>query len=214
VDNIVVALGHRDRVCRIDLLVTGGSQWDKVLAAMRVPFPALTDLLLRCEDVSVPVIPDTFLGGSAPRLQYLEMECIPFPGIPILLLSVTNLVCLHLHDIPHSGYISPEAMATCLSVLTSLDSLSLEFLSSRSRPDRESRRPHPMTHSILPDLTSFRFKGVSEYLDDLVARIDAPRLHDLFINFLHQINSDTLHLVQFISRTPRFEEPNQVIVGF
>jgi hypothetical protein len=36
----------------------------------------------------------------------------------------------------------------------------------------------------------------------------------LFINFLHQINSDTPHLVQFISRTPRFEEPNQVIVGF
>jgi hypothetical protein len=156
VDNIVVALGHSDRVCQIRLLITGRLQWDKVLAAMQVPFPALTDLLLVCHrGEPAPVIPDTFLGGSAPRLRHLEMECIPFPGIvPNLLLSATHLVTLDLSGIHHSGHISPEAMATCLSVLTRLRTLSLsfsvEFLYSRSR-----RRPPPMTRSILPDLTCF-----------------------------------------------------------
>ncbi|KAF8495466.1 hypothetical protein F5888DRAFT_1711063 [Russula emetica] len=105
-------------------------------------------------------------------------------------------------------------MATCLSVLTSLDTLSLSFLSSRSRPDRENRRPPPMTRSILPNLTTFWFEGASEYLEDLVPRIDTPQLHKLFITFFHQRNFDTPHLVQFISRTPRFEEPNEAHVSF
>ena len=214
VDNILVALGHRDRVFRIDLLVNLGFQWNAVLAAMQVPFPALTDLLIQSRDHAAPVIPDTFLGGSAPSLRYLELEYISFPGIPKLLLSATHLVYLYLHHIPNSGYISPEAIVTCLSVLTSLDTFSLRFKSSQSRPDRESQRPPPITRSILPDLTTFCFKGVSEYLEDLVARIDAPRLHNVSITFLHQIHSDTPHLVQFIHRTPRFEEPNKAIVRF
>jgi hypothetical protein len=74
-DNIVAALGHRDRVSRIDLLLVNGSlQWDKVLAAMQVPFPALTALLLQREREyePAPVIPDTFLGGAAPSLQHLD----------------------------------------------------------------------------------------------------------------------------------------------
>ena len=216
VDGIVTALGHRDRVFRIDLLVNEGSQWDKVLATMQVPFPALTDLLLQCEDETAPAIPDTFLGGSAPRLRHLELECISFPGIPNLLLSATHLVYLYLHYIPHSGsgYISPEAMVTCLSVLTRLDTLSLKFQPSQSRPDRRNRRLPPITRFLLPDLTRFSFKGPSEYLEHLVAQIDAPRLHNISITFLHQVNSDIPHLVQFINRTPSFEEPNEAIVGF
>jgi hypothetical protein len=216
VDNIVVALGHSDRVCRIDLLVNGDFQWDKVLAAIQVPFPALTDLQLSSHvshDETVSVTSDTF-GGSAPRLRNLRMGRISFPGIPNLLLSATHLVDLYLYHIPHSGYFSPEAMATCLSVLTSLKTLYLDFLSFRSRPNRKSRRPPPMTRSILPDLTRFWFKGVSEYLEVLVAQIDAPRLDKLFITLLYQINFDTPHLVQFISRTPRLEEPNLAMVGF
>jgi hypothetical protein len=210
-DNIVIAPGYSDRVCRIDLQINGRLQWDKVLAAMQVPFPALTHLLLRCHD-NPPVIPDTFLGGSAPRLEYLRVEYIPFPGIPKILSSATHLVDLCLIYIPPSGYISPEAMVTCLSVLTSLDTFTLGFLSSQSRPDKESRRPPPMTRSLLPDLTRLYFEGASEYLDDLVARIDAPRLDDLSMDFLQRGNFDTPHLVQFISRTPRFREPSEARV--
>jgi hypothetical protein len=65
-----------------------------------------------------------------------------------------------------------------------------------------------MTRSILPNLNRFWFKGTSEYLEDLIAWIDAPRLLNLSISFFDQMNFDTPHLVQFISRTPGFEEPN------
>ena len=182
---------------------------------MQVPFPALTHLRLRYDREPEPVIPDTFLGGSsqsAPRLQYLRMEGIPFPGIPNLLLSVTHLVDLYLHQIPHSGYISPEAMANCLSVLINLDTLSLGFLSPQSRPNMESQHPPPITWHILPGLTTIYFTGASEYLDDLVGRIDAPRLEYLSITFFFQLNFDTPHLAQFISRTPRLQEPNEIDV--
>ena len=55
-DNIVVAPGYRDRVCRIDLRINGRLQCYKVLAAMQAPFPALTHLLLRCHDNPPAVI--------------------------------------------------------------------------------------------------------------------------------------------------------------
>ena len=202
VDDIVFALGHSDRICRIWLLISGREQWDKVLAAMQVPFPALTDLALLChQGGAAPVIPDNFLGGSAPCLRFFEIHSVSFPGTPGLLLSSTHLVELHLVNIPHSGYISSEAMATCLSVLTRLRILHLESLPFRSRPDRGSRRPPPITRSNLPNLTWLWFKGASEYLDDLVAQIDAPRLHHLFITFpIGQMNFDTPNLVQFIMK--------------
>ena len=213
VDNIVFALGHSDRVCRINLRINRRSKWDKVLAAMQVPFPALTDLLLQSEGDLASHIPDNFLGGFAPRLQYLNIDRILFPGIPNLLLSATHLVDLDLSYVPHSGYILPEAMATCLSALTSLDTFSLGFVSFQSRPDRESRHPPLITRSVLPDLTTICFQGAGEYLDDLVARIDAPRLCHLSITFLHQRNFDTPHLVQLISRTPMLRELNEAHVN-
>ena len=80
-----------------------------------------------------------------------------------------------LQNIPHSGYISPEAMATCLSMLTSSSNhFRLEFESPHSCPDQESRRPPPPTRFILPALRTFLFKGVNEYLEEFMARIDAP----------------------------------------
>jgi hypothetical protein len=133
------------------------------------------------------------------------LVAVPFPGLPKLLLSAaTHLVNLHLHGIPHSGYISPEAMATCLSMLTNLESLELEFESPQSCPERENNRrsPPPPTRSVLPALTFFRFKGVNEYLEDLVSCIDSPRLYHLSTTFFNDIDFNTPELNQFISRTP------------
>src|ERR1700679_2614780 len=46
------------------------------------------------------------------------------------------------------------------------------------------------------------FKGASEYLEAIVARIDAPRLNELHMTFFNQIIFDTPQLFQFISRRP------------
>ncbi len=106
-----------------------------------------------------PIVPESFLGGSAPRLRRLSLNHTPFPGLPNLLLSATHLVDLHLWRIPNSGYFTPEAIVTGLSTSTSLKVLWLGFESPLSRPKRERRRPPPLTRSILPALTRFRFKG-------------------------------------------------------
>jgi hypothetical protein len=105
-------------------------------------------------------------------------------------------------------------MVTGLPMLTSLETLSLQFQSPRSHPDWEGRHSPPTTRSVLPNLTYFRFKGVSEYLEDLVARIDAPQLNGLDVTFFNQIDFDTPQLAQFISRTPAFKALNEASVFF
>ena len=202
-DNIVAALKCTDRVHQIELRIIRKSDLDIFLAAMQQPFPELTSLRLWSIDGTVAVVPDSFLCGSVPLLEGLYLSGITFPGLPKLLLSATHLVSLFLINIPHSGYISPDGMVAALSTLTSLVTLLLKFESPRSCPDRASRRPPPSTRSVLPVLKSFWFKGVSEYLDDLVACIDAPQLNKLEISFFNDIVFDTPQLVRFISLTAK-----------
>jgi hypothetical protein len=212
-DDIIAVLERSDRVVKINLYNLDDSESENVLAAMQVPFPGLTFLVLHSTYGRASALPDSFLGGSIPRLQFLLLNHIPFPGLSKLLLCATHLVTLYLYNIPHSGYIPPEVMVTALSALTRLDYLRLEFESPRSRPDWASRCPPPPTRSVLPVLGRFRFKGACEYLEDLVAHIDAPRLNSLRITFFNQIVFDTPHFVQFISRTPiweTFEKANVV----
>ena len=203
-DHIIAVLERSDRVCRIDLTIVRSSDLKILLPAMQEPFIELTQLQLRLNDEidETVVIPDSFLGGSAPRLEDLCLIGIPFPGLPKLLLSASQLADLHLEDIPHSGYFSPDAMVAALSTLTGLEKLFLRFHSPRSCPDPASRRPPPSTRSVLPALTYFRFRGVSEYLEDLVACIDAPQLIYPDITFFNDTVFDTPQFIQFISRTP------------
>jgi hypothetical protein len=97
--------------------------------------------------------------------------------------------------------------------LTSLVRFDLEFISPRSCPNRESRPRPPSTRSVLPVLTSFSFKGVSEYLEDLVTHIDAHQLYLLHIAFYNDIVFDTPQLIQFISRTPKLKAPENAFIG-
>ena len=169
VTDIAAAFEHNDRVCQVLLWDISSSFLGRVLALMQRPFPALTTLRLSSDDNEAPALSDSFLGGSAPRLQYLQLNCIPFPGLPKLLLSAVGLVTLRLWHIPHSGYISPEVMVIVLSTSTRLEEFELTFQSPRSRPDHQRRRPPPPTRSVFRALTHFEFHGASEYLEDLVA---------------------------------------------
>ena len=202
-DNVVAALGRSNRVCQVSLGRVAGRQFEEVLAAMEVPFPELTVVELSSNGETVPVIPDSFLGGSAPRLRRFYLSGIRFPGLPKLHLSATHLVHLLLTNIPHSGYISPEAVVTLISPLSSLKILSLRFQSPRSCPHREIRRPSPSRRSVIPALASLYFKGVIEYLEDLVTGIDTPQLDDMRITFFNLIDFHTPRLTQFINRTPK-----------
>ena len=201
------AIAHHNRICKINLYLTS-PQLQQLAPAMQEQFPALTDLMLGypgCYSPPAPALPDGLLGGCAPRLQSLKLKSIPFPALPKFLLSATDLVHLSLRNIPHSGYFSPEAIVTGLAALTNLETLAIGFESPLSRPDQESRLSPPPTHTILPALTRFSFHGVSKYLEDFVARIEAPLLDFIFITFFHQLIFDIPELVRFMQRTRRFQ---------
>jgi hypothetical protein len=207
VDGIVAVLEHKDRISR--LVLFDHPIMEAFLAAMQQPFPALTQLHLNFYDHETTGIdPASFLGGSAPHLQILSLDYFPFPALlPKLLLSTTHLVQRRLINIPESGHISPDEMVTCLSSLTRLKTVTMSFEeSSRLRDDR-NKRPPPQTRTLLPVLTKLHFQGYSEYLEYLVAQIDAPLLDRLEILFLHYIpdNSKIPQFTEFIRRTPNVE---------
>jgi len=107
--DITSLLGHHDRIAGIDLFdfdPTKG-QLERCAALMQEPFQSPRSLRLHsCPRArAVPVVIDTFLGGSAPRLQVIELRGITFPALPKLLLSA--LVILSLGYITRAEYISP-----------------------------------------------------------------------------------------------------------
>ena len=105
---------------------------------MQKPFPELTRVPLYLSK-AVTAVPDSILGGSAPRLRLLRLDGITFPGMPKLLLFTTRFIFLH---IPHPEHFTLDAIIPVLSSLTCLGSLYLEFQSPRSRPNRTpSPRP-------------------------------------------------------------------------
>jgi hypothetical protein len=127
IDNLIAALEHNDRICRLDLNHMPSKEMGNLFPTMEQPFPALKRLKLQLRSPTPWDVPDLLLGGSAPHLQTLILEQIQFPGLPKLLLSATHLVYLSLRNIYRWKSISPEEMVTCLSVLTRLERLEIGF---------------------------------------------------------------------------------------
>ena len=178
-DNTMAALGHRDRICEISLHLTD-SKYERLATVMQKPFPVLTALHLSTSlHEHVPVLSDTFLGGSTPRLRSLRLEDLTFPTLPQFLLSCNDLSELQLLRMSDIGYNSPEAIVTGLSALSRLTHLNIELGQSGTI----GRPPPPLTRALLPTLTQFEFRGANEYLEDLLAQIDTPQLEGLRIVF-------------------------------
>ena len=201
--DVIAALEDPDRVRGIKLAVTS-SLLGTVASVMLVPFLTLTELCLTSKGRTVSTaLPDTFLGGSAPQLHQIYIEGISFPALPTLLLSAIDLVYLRLEDIPQNGYISPKAMVTGLAALTRLDTLWIWFKPQDSRLE-QGHSPH-LTQVVIPSLMTLNFRGFSEYLEDLLARIDTPRLRSFKITYFNQLDFRVPQLSQFIGRAENFE---------
>ena len=205
VTNVMAALRHHNRVCKI---YYHNRQFDdsllKEFAAIDEPFLALTTLKLFSFGKHAPVLPDSLLGGSAPRLRSLHLNGIPYPSIGRLLLSTTDLVRLSLWRIPPSGYIASETIVPLLSALSRLESLALGLQRPRSQTHRASRHPPPLTRVVFPNLNLFTFAGDVEYLEDIVSQIEAPIVSRGYFCFFNQLVFDTPLLGQFIRRTEPF----------
>jgi hypothetical protein len=214
--DLIAALGDPRRIHRITVCGLTDSLLRTVGSAVLEPFPALTYLRLESggDPDSAPALPDGFLGGIAPRLQKIWLEGIQFPQMPIILQSARDLVDLRLDKIPDSWHISPQMLATALEPLTKLVSLSIEFQPPQSRPDQTTPDPPPLKRVVLPALAVLFFKGVSEYFEDLVSRMDAPRLTYAFVKFFNQLIFDMWHLPTFITRTEKLNLLNRAELFF
>ncbi|KAI9460442.1 hypothetical protein F5148DRAFT_256543 [Russula earlei] len=202
-ENLVGALEseHRHRICQINLLDIPTSAWERFSAAMQKPFPELTDLRFRVRHNTMTSLSDSFLGGSAPLLRILWLENCSFPGVPKLLLFSNQLVVLHLFNIPNLSYIPPQDVFTALSVLSRLKYLCLGF---QSPLYLASRPPPPLTRSVLPALTTLYFRGVHEYLEDLLAQFEAPVLRSLYVTFFMAIDFVLPQFHRLISQVESF----------
>src|SRR6267142_696739 len=210
----ITVLEHHHRVCQIQLSHLTQPLLDMLATAMQEQYPALTMIELCSDEEVAPVLPDTFLGGSAPRLRSVSLEGIAFPTLPRLLLSAVGLVSLLLDKIPqNTGYISPDVMATSLSTLTRLKFLRIDFRPPALLPNIR-RHPRQSTRAVLLCLAWLEFRGVSEYLEDLMARIEAPFLDNINIKFFDQPVFDILQLPQFITRSEKLKLPHQATVNF
>ena len=187
-ENIITAFEHRDRTSGIYLANLKGPVLRVLGSVMNELHPLLTDIHLLSDDERVPVLPETFLGGSAPRLRSFALLGIPFPMFHKFILSATHIVHIYLSDIPLSGYISPEVMATCLATLPNLEHLTIGFR-FRSPIHRQIGLPS-LTPAVLPSLTRLSFRGASEYFEDLLARTYTPQLNRLNILFFKDLIFD------------------------
>jgi hypothetical protein len=219
-EGIITALEHRDRICEIALHCFPSLILERYVEVMQKPFQALTSLHIESiseySESSTPGLPDSFLGGSAPRLRSLHLEATPYPALGKLLLSASDLVHLHLWNMPYDEYMSPEAMVAALSMMSRLKTLHIAFPIYQSYPNGTSPRSFPPTRSVLPALTSVLFRGPHEYAEDLVARIDAPLLDELRILFFDQLiyDSDRSQLFHFLGRTGNFKALGEAVIVF
>jgi F-box-like len=184
VHNIIAALKHTDRVRGINLHRVPNLVWEKILEVMQQPFPALKYLHLSSSFNLVPFLPDSFLGGSAPHLQSLQLGGVDFSGLPNLLSSAVGLVTLSLCDI---------------YLFHPLEHQSLH------------NPPPPPTRIIFPALTHFELKGVCDYLKDLLALADAPILDDLSINLRPHAIYETPQL-PLISNPLNLKAPDNALI--
>jgi hypothetical protein len=214
-NNIAAALRHPDRLCELDLDVTGPIARSIVDESMQQPFQALKCIRITAKDAMRPslLVRSAFLGGCVQHLRELKLDgvAIPFPAIRQVLLSTNNLIDLHLSNIPNDVYFTPDDLVTALSTLIQLESLTVGFHSPDSSPP-SSIAPSPAQCITLPSLTFLDFHGTSEYLEEFVARIDLPSLCNIAIKLFNQIFFELPLFCQFIPHLNMLGSPTEVYV--
>ena len=205
-----LAIGHalllRDRVRHVDLHLPP-SILHTFLPLIDGPFLMLEHLSLSYPNGGDPnlILPKTFL---APNLRHLKLVSIDIPKRLRLLTSTVSLITLMLTDIRTPGYFHPRLLAARLQSLPRLEKFSIGFAIPIPRPSEEielsSKRGATVT---LPNLKYLAYKGVSAYLECLVAQIRTPLLERLEITLFNQVAFELPHLSHFTNTIERFKFP-------
>jgi len=200
-ENVISALEHPGRIREINLTLTRPLS-ERLAPLMQAPFPVLEHLQLGSREmVESLILPSGFLGESTPRLRRINLDGTPFPSLPRLLVTAVDLVSLRLYEIPNTGYFSPESLVTGLDATPRLRFLEICFVHPTPLSDQTIPDTYPQTRVALPDLTEFQFRGDNEYLEDLIARIDAPNIEQFNVTLFDRPTFELPQLAEFIGRT-------------
>ena len=172
-----------------------------IVEAIQEPFQSLERIRITVKNATGPpiLVREAFLGGSAPHLRVIKLDGIafPFPEIRRVFSSSANiLVELYLANIPNDVYFSPRDLVTSLTTLVQLKRLTVDFHSPPSPPFPIVTPPQRTT---LPSLTSLKFRGAREYLEEFVAQIDLPALCKIEIGLFNDIFFEIPQFYKFIS---------------
>jgi hypothetical protein len=206
--SILHAIQHSDRILHITLRAPSSSL-DRLAVSMDESFPRLETLSLlsttKSNEGRSVTLPGTFL---TPNLRHLSLRGISLPTGLLLLASTFALVTLKLTDIQSAGYFTPEVLVTQLQHIPQLEGLSIGFSTPLPRPAGEGEVLRtPITLRTLPALRWLSFRGTSVYLEDLIVRIDSPRLERLNITLFNQLNFTLPHLSHFTRTTETLRHP-------
>ena len=201
-DGLLFALQHLSRTHEI-MLSAPPSTLVEIINAMLDAAPMLRRLILHTESTEF-VLPKGFLDGDAPQLQHLELHGVSLAALHPLLPSATSLDTLILERVPSSVYFSPENLIAHIRTMPYLRILSIGFLSAIPRPGLGNQRFLPLGQASqalieLPALKQLVYRGVSAYLESLLARIRTPVIQDIDITLFNQLTLRIPRICTFIS---------------
>jgi hypothetical protein len=196
-DNVVAALKQSSRVCSINLVITR-SLLEK-LSTISEPFLELEELVLLSQDNDYSLADSSQHFSVGPTSPYspLDQDCLS-------LLPATSFA------LPRPHRSSAVRNSSCWVFFSRRIRRCLVWNDPTSITFTPFLFPFPVTISdclhrqrqriALPALAYLEYRGTSNYLDNLVARIDAPCLGDLDVTFFNQFAMEASQLGQFIER--------------
>ncbi|KAH9014830.1 hypothetical protein EDB84DRAFT_1528135 [Lactarius hengduanensis] len=173
----------------------------KFLKALGHPFPKLERLEISLSHRLEPILPTTFLSGSAPSLRRLTLRGVVLECLPPLLSSATGLVELSLTLRIAYGALPEASLIANLQRMSCLRRLELKAISgvapnSNTVPDPP---PPPAFAGALSKLTDLILVGHESYLQVLVRDLAAPSLQHLNV----EIKTPPSH-ISFVPRLCKF----------
>ncbi|KAH9175838.1 hypothetical protein EDB89DRAFT_287618 [Lactarius sanguifluus] len=201
-EDVHFLLQLRERARRIHIGASAASLLS-LLNSMDGEYPSLQHLVIYRHTKKPSVSSSTSVKLPAklraPLLRRLTLFDLHPPVGSELLRLAGGLVKLELIDIVDSLEAHPALLVMQIGRMAQLERLIIHF--RRALPNRTVERTLfgvGMTPVTLPRLKHLSFRGGSAYLEGILARISAPILQALFLNFFAQLTFDLPCLVRFV----------------
>ena len=199
-EGAIFALHQPDRVRRIHFAAPIAVLCN-LFKAMDCEFSVLDRLSLRLltESRAGLGLPKKLL---APLLRHLTLSNISLPVQSQLLRQAEGLMTLRLWNLPASLEFHPAHLVAQLPGMSRLEVLMVQFYTPI--PQRRFESPAQPTPITLPSLKALAFRGGSTYLEGILARINAPLLSSLNVEFFNQLTFNLSRLLHFVRTSVTF----------